>query len=94
MADTSDTSDIYIASCVVRVRPEHLAARTTAIEQVIRAPVAGSDAKGRLVVVLEGDSTAALLDQMEQIRNMEGVLSIEMVYQHAEDESLMEELLT
>jgi nitrate reductase NapAB chaperone NapD len=46
-----------------------------------------------VVVVLEGDSTGALLDQMDEIRNIAGVLNIEMVYQHAEEKSIMEEVI-
>lgn len=83
----------HIASCVARVRPEALEAVLGPIEAVIGSPVSARDAIGKLVIVLEGASTGALLDQMEEIRKIPGVLNVEMVYQHAEEESVMKELL-
>ena len=62
-----------------------------AIESVIGWPVTVSDPKGKLVVILEGPHTSALLAQMERIRAIPGVLTIEMAYQHAEDASAMNE---
>lgn len=86
-------ADLYIASCIARVRSEHIATAQAAAERILGGPVSASDGNGKFVVVLEGPSTASLLDQMDSIRNIEGVLNIEMVYQHAEDESLMKEYL-
>lgn len=86
-------AELHIASCIARVRPEGLPASTAAIEAVIGCPVSASDPIGRLVVLLEGPTTGALLDQMERIRAVPGVLNIEMVYQHSEDESAMKEFI-
>lgn len=83
--------EVHIASCIVQVRPARLEAARPPIEAVIGWPVSASDGNGKLVVVLEGSSTGALLDQMERIRAVEGVLNIELVYQHAEAESAMKE---
>ena len=69
------------------------------IERVIGCAISGRDVDnagnniGKVVVVLEGDSTGALLDQMDKIRSIAGVASIEMVYQHAEEKSIMEEVI-
>lgn len=87
-------AELHIASCVVRVRSEAMSAAIAPIETVIGNPIEARDAAGKLVVVLEGASTGALLDQMDLIRKITGVLSIEMVYQHAEEESAMKELLS
>lgn len=86
-------ADIHIASCIARVRPEALARAIAPIEAVTGCPVSAHDANGKLVIVIEGTSTSALLEQMEKIRNIAGVLNVEMVYQHAEEESVMKELL-
>jgi nitrate reductase NapD len=86
-------ADLHIASCIARVRPETLPASAAAIEAVIGGPVSASDPIGKLVVLLEGPATGALLDQVERIRAIPGVLNIEMVYQHSEDESAMKELI-
>jgi len=84
-------AEIYIASCIARVRAEHLLAAQAAVQEMLGSPVSASDGNGKFVVVLEGPSTASLLDQMDRIRELEGVLNIEMVYQHAEEESYMKE---
>ncbi len=85
--------DLHIASCVARVLPESIAATSAAIAAVIGCPISATDEKGKLVIVIEGGSTGALLDQMDQIRTIKGVLNVEMVYQHAEEESVMKEYL-
>ena len=86
-------AEIHIASCVVRVRPEAFATVVNPIEAITGCPVSARDAGTKMVVVLEGPTTGAMLDQMDLIRQIPGVLSIEMVYQHAEEESVMKELL-
>lgn len=92
-------TDLHIASCVARIRPEAIDAATEQIERVIGCAISGRNVDnagnyiGKVVVVLEGDSTGALLDQMDNIRNIAGVLNIEMVYQHAEEKSIMEEVI-
>jgi periplasmic nitrate reductase NapD len=88
-------AELHIASCVTRVRSDAIEAAIVSIETVIGCAISARDrnSNGKVIVVIEGGSTGALLDQMEKIRNIPGVLSIEMVYQHAEEISLMEELL-
>ena len=86
-------ADLHIASCIARVRPVANDAAIRFIEAITGSPVSARNASGKLVIVLEGESTGALLDQMDEIRNIAGVLNVEMVYQHAEDESVMKELL-
>lgn len=85
--------EIHIASCIARVRPENLPAAAEAIESVTGSPVSATDPAGKLVVLLEGPGTGALLDQMDRIRALPGVLNIEMVYQHSEDEAAMKEFI-
>ena len=88
-------TDLHIASCIARIRPEAIDTAIEEIELVIGCAISGRDLHsiGKVVVVLEGDSTGALLDQMDKIRSIAGVLNIEMVYQHAEEKSIMEEVI-
>ena len=87
-------AELHIASCVVRVRPDALEAAVGLIEVAIGSAISARDPIGKIVIVMEGASTGALLDQMDQIRKIPGVLNLEMVYQHAEEASVMKELLT
>ena len=86
-------AELHIASCVARIRPEALDTAVNMIETAIGSAISARDAIGKVVIVIEGASTGALLDQMDQIRKIPGVLNVEMVYQHAEEESVMKELL-
>ena len=83
--------ELHIASCVVRVRPEALDATIKSIEAALGDAISARDAIGKIVIVIEGESTGSLLDQMDQVRTIPGVLNVEMVYQHAEEESVMKE---
>jgi periplasmic nitrate reductase NapD len=88
-------TDLHIASCIARIRPEAIDSAVKEIESVIGCAISGRDSNfiGKVVVVIEGNSTGALLDQMDKIRAVAGVLNIEMVYQHAEEKSIMEEVI-
>ena len=85
--------ELHIASCVARIRPEAMDAAVVQIESTIGCEISARDAIGKVVIVIEGASTGALLDQMDEIRKIPGVLNVEMVYQHAEEESVLKELL-
>ena len=86
-------AELHIASCVARVRPESMEVAIDCIEAAIGGVISARNAIGKVVIVIEGASTGALLDQMDRIRQIPGVLNVEMVYQHAEEESVMKELL-
>ena len=86
-------AELHISSCIARVRVDALDAVIPAIEAIIGCAVSASDGAGRVVLVMEGPHTGALLDQMDEIRNVTGVMNVEMVYQHAEDETVMKELM-
>lgn len=86
-------ADLHIASCIAQVRPTVVHVAIPMIEAITGSAVSARNASGKLVIVIEGASTGALLDQMDQIRNIADVLNVEMVYQHAEEESVMKELL-
>jgi periplasmic nitrate reductase NapD len=90
---TDASTDLHIASCVARIRPEAMDVAIIKIESVIGCPISARDSNGKVIVLIEDNSTGALLDQMEKIRAIAGVLNIEMVYQHAEEKSIMEEVI-
>ncbi len=86
-------AELHISSCIARVRPEALDTVIPAIEGIIGCAISASDGAGKVVLVMEGAHTGALLDQLDAIRSVTGVMNVEMVYQHAEDESVMKELM-
>lgn len=88
-------AELHIASCVARIRPEAIETAIAQIEAAIGGAISARDANtnNKVIVVMEGESTGSLLDQMDKIRDIPGVVNIEMVYQHAEEQSIMEETL-
>ena len=84
-------SELHIASFVAYARPEAAEAVERAIAAAGVAEVARRDERGRLVVLVEAPTAARVLDTMDAIRALDGVLAVHLAYQHAESESEMQE---
>jgi nitrate reductase NapD len=85
--------ELHISSLVVHATPSRRAEVDAVIHGLPGAQIHGADAGGKLVVTLEAPTSAAILDQVAAIRQAPGVLSVAMVYQHAESlESLNTEI--
>jgi nitrate reductase NapD len=84
-------SEVHIASCVAYTRPEFSDGIARAIAASGLAEVARRDDRGRLVVLIEAPAASRVLDAMDAIRALEGVLAVHLAYQHAESESDMQE---
>ena len=84
--------DIHIASCVAYARPEAMEGVLRAIAATGLAEVPQHDqARGRMVLLIEGRGAAHVLDVMDAVRALDGVLAVHLAYQHAESESDMQE---
>ena len=83
--------DLHIASCVAYARPEALESVVAAIRATGLAEVPRQDERGRMVLLIEGNTPAHVLDVMDAVRALEGVLAVHLAYQHAEPESEMQE---
>ncbi len=86
-------ADLIIASCIARVKPQHLGVVHEAIDGIPHCDVFNSDGVSKLVVVVEGTSTPNVLDTIDLIRKLDHVLNVDLVYQHAEDETIMQEAM-
>jgi nitrate reductase NapD len=86
------TAEIHIASCVAYVKPESLSRVMDAIEASGLAEVPRHDQRGRLVILIEGRSSGQVMDVIDAVRALEGVLAVHIAYQHAEPESDLQEL--
>ncbi|MEL4180206.1 chaperone NapD [Roseateles sp. PN1] len=79
------SEELHITSLVVHAVTSSVAQVIEAIAALPDAQVHGVDAaRGKLVVTLEAATSAAILDQIELIRQAPGVLTVAMVYQHTE----------
>ena len=85
-------TEIHIASCVAFVKPDAVASVIAQVGEKRLGEVPRSDAeRGRLVILIERTRPAEVLDAIDAIRALAGVHSVQLVYQHAEPESDMQE---
>ena len=87
----NDTDQVHIASLVVRTHPQALEAVAEAIAGWAEAEIAAQDPQGKLVVVLETSSEAQILDRIDAISPMPGVLSANLVYHQSESAKTLDE---
>lgn len=84
--------EIHIASCVAYVKPECVADVVRAITSTALAEVPRHDSSGHVVVLIEKSSASKVLDVIDAIRALDGVIAVHIAYQHAEPESDLKEL--
>lgn len=73
----------HVASLVVRHRPEAVPALADAIARVDGLELAMQDGT-RSVLLQESDGTAGLMASIDLLQAVRGVLSVNLVYHHAE----------
>ena len=83
--------ELHIASLVVHTMPQALDPVGQALTTMGPVQVHGTHPDGKLVVTLEGPSADFILDQVAQIRLVDGVLNVSLVYQYAEPRQLLNE---
>jgi nitrate reductase NapD len=74
-----------ISSLVVRARPERCPDVRAALEAMPGLEVHAAAESGQLVVVAEHPDTASAADSYVAMSQIEGVLSVSLVYQRNED---------
>ena len=75
-------SEVHISSLVVHALPEGLERVTAEIAESTCASVEVQDASGKLVVLLETANQKEVLDQIERINKIDGVISASLIYHH------------
>ncbi|WP_165943595.1 chaperone NapD [Roseicella aquatilis] len=76
--------EFHVSSLVVHCRREHAGTAAAAIEAMEGLEVHGGIAEGKLVVTLETTSEAAIVERLNAIQVMDGVLAATLVFHHAE----------
>jgi len=89
----ADDGDIHIAGALVHSRPLNLMQIIRAIDAIDGAQVYQSSAEGKVVVVVEAATGKQVLDVLDVVRALPGVLNVSLVYQHAEPASSMKQEL-
>ncbi|MBZ8140209.1 hypothetical protein CLD22_09910 [Rubrivivax gelatinosus] len=88
---TADDPEIHIAGVLVQARPAAVAALRTQIGSLAGAELVGAGDDGRIAVVVEGVGAASVLQVLDALRELPGVLNVALVYQHAEARSALQE---
>lgn len=74
-----------IASLMVQAWPEFIPELTPTLNAIPGVEVHASEANGRMVVTVEADSDAHLLDTISHIERTEHVVTASLVYHQIED---------
>jgi periplasmic nitrate reductase NapD len=83
---------LHIASFVIQHRPEAAAVLDAALAAMPDTELALRDG-GRSIVLCEGNDEAGLVTRMESLRDIDGVMVVNLVHHHAESrESLLQEI--
>lgn len=88
-APADGTGDVHIAGVLVHVHPDHLADVAPRIAALPDTEVRQSTPDGRVIALLEAASARRIVDRLDQIRCLRGVLNVALVYQHAEPAASM-----
>ncbi|UVE18975.1 chaperone NapD [Pseudomonas sp. LS44] len=77
---------IQIASLIVHTRPEHLLAIKAQLRRLPGLELHQESPLGKLVVVLEAERESQILDCLNAIQSLPGVLNANLVYHEVLDE--------
>ena len=83
----------HIASLILRCRPD----ATTELSRLIAADQAyglRAAAAGRLVVLIEGQDEVQLADRMNGLRELPGVLAVDLVHHEIDDDEVADATVT
>lgn len=75
-----DPQSVQIASLIIHTRPELLEAVKANLMRLPNLEVHQQSAQGKLVVVLEAEHEASILDNLNAIQNLPGVLNAVLIY--------------
>ena len=79
------STEVHISSLVVHGRPEGMEGIATAIGRLDGAEVHGVSDDGKLVITLESGSEAGMLTAIDAINDIDGVLSVALVFHQVAD---------
>lgn len=85
------SNEWHISSLVVHGRPDWLKGITAAVEALEGVEIHGTDDKGKIVVTVEAPDEAGIVDRIDRINRIDGILSTVLVYHHSEDADALEE---
>ena len=80
------SAGVHITSLVVRTLPAQWQQTLARVRRLQNVEVHTGDAVGKFVVLLETDDEQQILDAIDRIQEIDGVLSATMVYHHIDEQ--------
>lgn len=71
---------IHVVSMVVMTRPERMDEMKTNLTAIPGSEIHATSAEGKLVVTLEADSNHELINRVDQVQQLNHVISASLVY--------------
>ena len=75
----------HIASVLVQGWPDKIPAIESELTRLAGVESYGSNETGKLILTLEADNDAGLVETMDRIQMAEGVVNVSLVYHHMEE---------
>lgn len=79
------TEETHISSLVVHAKPDRLESVRDAVAELPDTELHACTDRGKIVVVLETGNEQDILQRIEQIGSIPGVITASMVYHHVEE---------
>lgn len=84
------SAQLHTSSVVVHGKPAEIDAISRSIENLPGAEVHGRSDQGKLVVTLEAATEQDLLERIDAINHLRGVLSVALVFHHVEEDQIQD----
>ena len=78
--------EYHISSAIVQFKPEFMCRVNKCIHELEGAEVHASDDQGKLVVVVESDTERGMASIIDQIKDINGVANVSLVYDQVDDD--------
>ena len=75
----------HIASVIVQGWPDKIPAIESELTRLVGVESHGSSETGKLILTLEAENDAGLVETMDLIQMAEGVVNVSLVYHHMEE---------
>ena len=77
--------EFHVSSLIVHGKPDSVPAISSAIEDLPGAEIHAATEQGKIIVTLETENDATMLSLIQEINEIEGVLSAALVFHQVED---------
>ena len=84
MSEAATNEPINICGVLVHARPDKLDTVSLSLQAFEGLEVHDVTRDGRLIITIDHPDRSQMIDTINQLNNVEGVLSAAMVYQHTE----------